>query len=194
MNILFFDTETTGKPVNYNASMKDLDNWPRVIQLAWQIANSKNEIIAEEKTLIRPDGWEVPVEDFWIRHGYSTEKCEAEGLPMDDVLSGFVSDIATYNVGMMVAHNIQFDYNVLGAEMIRYNKTTGRRIKQFCTMQFSTPLLQLPGKFGFKYPNLGELHQYLFNTGFDGAHDAASDVTACRNCFFELLKRELFSL
>lgn len=194
MNILFFDTETTGKPANYNASMLEVDNWPRVIQLAWQVADHTGKILTEDKTLIRPDGWKVPVEDFWIKHGYSTEKCESEGLPMDDVLDGFISDILNYGISMIVAHNIQFDYNVLGAEMIRYKKTTGRRLKQFCTMQFATPLCQIPSKMGFKLPRLEELYRFLFDTGFDGAHDAANDVTACRECFFEMLKRELFNL
>lgn len=194
MHILFIDTETTGKPANYNASMLEVDNWPRVIQLAWQITDEKNRLLAEEKTLIKPNGWVVPAEEFWINHGYSTEKCENEGLPMEDVLNAFITDITSYGVSLMVAHNIQFDYNVLGAEMIRYKKTTGRRLKQFCTMQFSTPLLQIPSKIGFKYPRLEELHTYLFNKGFDGAHDAANDVTACRECFFEMLKRELFNL
>jgi len=194
MNILFFDTETTGKPANYNASMFDLNNWPRVIQLAWQIGNQYGEILSEEKTLIRPDGWVVPVEDFWIKHGYSTENCLAEGLPMADVLDGFISDIISFNVNMIVAHNIQFDYHVLGAEMIRYKKTTGRRMKQFCTMQFATPLCQIPGKIGFKFPRLEELYRYLFNKDFDGAHDALNDVSACRESFFEMHKRNLFQL
>jgi hypothetical protein len=34
MNYLIFDTETTGTPKNYKAPMKDIENWPRVIQLA----------------------------------------------------------------------------------------------------------------------------------------------------------------
>jgi hypothetical protein len=32
---LFFDTETTGLPKNYKAPVTDLNNWPRLVQLAW---------------------------------------------------------------------------------------------------------------------------------------------------------------
>lgn len=194
MNILFFDTETTGKPVSYTAQMHELNNWPRVIQLAWQIADENGTVISSAKTLIKPDGWIVPVEDFWIQHGYSTEKCDSEGLLMAEVLAAFVENILTWDVQMIVAHNIQFDYNVLGAEMIRYKKSTGRKLRQFCTMQFGTQLCRIPGKMGFKYPRLEELYRYLFKKGFDGAHDAENDVSACRECFFEILQRGLFQL
>lgn len=31
---LFFDTETTGLPKNWKAPVSDLNNWPRLVQLA----------------------------------------------------------------------------------------------------------------------------------------------------------------
>ncbi|MCX6741278.1 MAG: hypothetical protein NTY61_02675, partial [Candidatus Parcubacteria bacterium] len=34
---LFFDTETTGLPKNWKAPIEDLDNWPRIVQIAWAI-------------------------------------------------------------------------------------------------------------------------------------------------------------
>ena len=30
-----FDTETTGLPKEYDAPYTDIDNWPRLVQLAW---------------------------------------------------------------------------------------------------------------------------------------------------------------
>ena len=30
---LFFDTETTGLPANWQAPMSDLENWPRLVQI-----------------------------------------------------------------------------------------------------------------------------------------------------------------
>ena len=32
---LFFDTETTGLPRNWKAPVTHLNNWPRMIQIAW---------------------------------------------------------------------------------------------------------------------------------------------------------------
>ena len=34
---LIFDTETTGLPRNWNAPLSDAENWPRCIQIAWQL-------------------------------------------------------------------------------------------------------------------------------------------------------------
>ena len=34
----------------------------------------------------------------------------------------------------------------------------------------------------------------LFEKGFDGAHDAFADITATRNCFLELVKREIITI
>ena len=34
---LIFDTETTGLPKRWDAPITDTDNWPRCIQIAWQL-------------------------------------------------------------------------------------------------------------------------------------------------------------
>ena len=60
---------------------------------------------------------------------------------------------------------------------------------KICTMEMSTDYCELPGPYGYKWPSLSELHYKLFNEYFDEAHDAAVDVRACANCFFELKDR-----
>lgn len=39
---LFIDCETTGPPKNYRAPVDDLDNWPRLVQLAWARYDAKH--------------------------------------------------------------------------------------------------------------------------------------------------------
>lgn len=40
---LIFDTETTGLQKNWKAPVSDIDNWPRLVQIAWlQCDNSGN--------------------------------------------------------------------------------------------------------------------------------------------------------
>ena len=34
---IFFDTETTGFPRNWKAPVTDVDNWPRMVQIAWMV-------------------------------------------------------------------------------------------------------------------------------------------------------------
>jgi DNA polymerase III epsilon subunit-like protein len=40
---LFFDTETSGLPKNPQLSHTEVDNWPRLVQIAW-VLFSKNLI------------------------------------------------------------------------------------------------------------------------------------------------------
>tara|TARA_B110000908_G_C9962776_1_gene317636 strand:+ start:106 stop:219 length:114 start_codon:yes stop_codon:yes gene_type:complete len=35
MKILFFDTETTGLPKDFNAPIEEVENWPRLVQLGY---------------------------------------------------------------------------------------------------------------------------------------------------------------
>lgn len=189
MNILFFDTETTGKPLNYNAKVTDLENWPRIIQLGFIITTDKGEEITRFESLVKPDGWEIPKEEFWIKHGYSTEKNEKEGIPMPDILNQFIGGIHTLDVGLVVAHNVAFDMNIIGAEMIRYQRKVGKPLKWACTMTEGTNVCKIPGARGYKWPKLEELVRFLFNKELEGAHDAMADVSACCECFFELVNR-----
>ena len=73
---LIFDTETTGLPRNFNAPISDLDNWPRVVQLAWQLHDDSGELIAQQDFIIRPEGFNIPFESERV-HGISTELAQA---------------------------------------------------------------------------------------------------------------------
>lgn len=188
MAYLIFDTETTGVPKNYKAPMSDLDNWPRIIQLAWVLYSDAGDFIAGRKDLIKPDGWVVPTEKFWVENGFTQEQNMNEGIPIAEALGYFIQQINT-TAHTLVAHNFNFDFNILGAEMIRSNMKAQRRLKKVCTMLSSVDFCKLPAKYGFKWPKLIELHIKLFNEGFEGAHDALADVKACGKCFFRL--REL---
>jgi hypothetical protein len=61
-------------------------------------------------------------------------------------------------------------------------------------MMQSTEICHIPGPYGFKWPTLAQLHQELFQTTFEDAHDAGADVAACAKCFFELKRRGGISL
>lgn len=191
MRYIFFDTETTGKPKNYGAKMTDIENWPRVTQLAWVVYEEEN-IISQHTFLIKPDGWTVPKEKFFIDNNMSTERCETEGIPMPKVIEVFAHEAKECEY--LVAHNIGFDYNVFGAEMLRYKMGVGKKLKQVCTMVSATDYCQLPGPYGLKWPKLEELYYKLFQCGFDGAHDALTDVLQTAKCFFALKQKGILKL
>jgi len=186
MKVLVFDTETTGLPTNWKAPMTKLDNWPYVIQLAWVVADETGKILKEHEYLIKPDGWTVPTGQFWQENGFKQELSIEHGVDLSVVLDLFVEHLSQCD--LLISHNMQFDYNVLGAEMIRHKKQ-GKVLPKICTKLASTDYCKIPNKYNtFKWPKLIELHEKLFNKGFTGAHDALVDVIACKNCFFELLK------
>ena len=58
---LVFDTETTGLPRNFNAPITDVENWPRVVQLAWQIHDADGVLVEQKDFLIKPVGFNIPI-------------------------------------------------------------------------------------------------------------------------------------
>lgn len=69
---LIFDTETTGLPKNFKAPISDTDNWPRCIQIAWQLHDFDGSLIENKDFIIYPDGFDVPFQAEKI-HGISTD-------------------------------------------------------------------------------------------------------------------------
>lgn len=189
---LFFDTETTGKAKNFNASFKDIDNWPRITQLAWQVYSKEGKLFKSYSSLIKPDGWEIPKEQFFIDNNMSTERCEKDGVDLKKVIDLFVIELNQCK--FLLAHNMSFDLNVMACEMFRTGITAENKPVKFCTMKSMTDIMQLPGPYGFKYPSLNELHNWLFGCSFEGAHDALDDVKATAKCFFELKRKKLITI
>lgn len=70
---LFFDTETTGLPRNWKAPVTDLNNWPRMIQIAWILCDTAGNRINTHSYIIKPEGFTVPVESSRV-HGITTER------------------------------------------------------------------------------------------------------------------------
>ena len=189
---LVFDTETTGLPIRYDARISDVDNWPRVIQLAWAFYGSNRKLIESRVDLIKPDGWVIPTERFWIENGFSQSQSESDGIPIKDALSGFLDKVE--QTQYLVAHNMSYDHPVLGAECVRAKIQSRHKPERICTKDISTDFCKMPGKYGYKWPTLSELHLKLFDVDFEGAHDALLDVKACAKCLFELERKKVVQL
>ena len=124
---LIFDTETTGLPKNYNAPVSDLENWPRLVQLAWQLHDGYGKLISAQNFIVKPDGFTIPYNSQQI-HGISTERAMEEGYDLNEVLKAFTEDLNKTKIA--VGHNIEFDLNIVGAEYLRTeqdNKLEGRK-------------------------------------------------------------------
>lgn len=189
--ILFFDTETTGVPKNYKAPASDTKNWPRLVQLAWLLADEAGAESSHGEFIVKPDGFTIPPEAARI-HGITTERALAEGVALRTAVDAIVADIQKAQA--LIAHNVSFDEKILGAELIRLGCTNHLEAKpRKCTMQSATDYCRLPGPYGYKWPKLQELHQKLFGESFEGAHRALADVRACARCYFELVRLGVLS-
>ena len=49
---LIFDTETTGLPKRWGAPISDTDNWPRCIQIAWQLHDDMGKLVEHQDYLV----------------------------------------------------------------------------------------------------------------------------------------------
>ncbi|NBL64654.1 DNA polymerase III subunit alpha [Flavobacterium sp. NST-5] len=191
---LIFDTETTGLPKRWDAPITDTDNWPRCIQIAWQLHDQMGNLIEHQDYLVKPDGFDIPYDAERI-HGISTDLAEEQGLPIQEVLAKF--NIALSKAKFIVGQNVGFDVNIMGSEFYRSgvaNRLQEMPVLDTCT-EYTAELLKLPGGRGgkFKLPTLTELHQFLFGVPFAEAHNATADVEATTRCFLELIRKEAFT-
>jgi DNA polymerase III subunit epsilon len=185
---LFFDTETADLPERWDAPVTDLDNWPRIVQLAWVTADAQEDASPPQVHLIRPDGFVISASARQV-HGISTEYAAAHGVPLRPVLEQF--SLAVERAQTLVAHNVDFDAHIVGAELLRAGMPNVLQNKTLrCTMRESVDFCKLPGPRGYKWPTLAELHRRLFGKPFADAHDAAADCLACMRCFFALRERK----
>ena len=190
---LIFDTETTGLPQNWKAPLTDFDNWPRLVQLAWQVHDIEGKLIDVQNYIVKPEGFDIPYNAAKI-HGISTDRAEKEGMPLVEVLEIFMQDLE--KVKFVVGHNVSFDNNIVGCEFLRKNMfNLLQSMPAIDTKDDATDYCQIPSSRGakFKWPKLIELHQKLFGESFAEAHNASADVEATARCFLELLRLDVIS-
>ena len=197
--LLFFDTETTGLPNDWNAPSSDVTNWPRIVQISWIVSNVRGQIISKQNYIVKPEGFSIPTEVSQI-HGITTERALEVGEKLNNILDHFLRDLqqASYVIG----HNISFDKNVVEAEI--YRKGGEKHLDEIviekyvdmlenkptiCTMLSSTNYCRIPRyDNGYKWPKLSELYEKLFYKELVDAHDSSVDIQATFDCFWKLVE------
>lgn len=177
MKLLIFDTETTGLPKSRKPSTEGSNNWPHIVSISWVILDSHtNKIEKECSYIVKPDGWVIPEESIRI-HKITNEIAAKEGIPLAKVLGEFLAE--PYDA--LVAHNMEFDYNVLDNAVrwdldMAFNEI---RKPKLCTMELSRDLCNLKTLFGKpKAPRLSELYEHAFGSApaMDTLHNSLVDT------------------
>ena len=202
MKILFFDTETTGLPLDFDEPYTNVKNWPRLVQLSWILEDTETNEVTEHDFIIEPVGFIIPYAATKIHH-ITHDWAERNGKPIKRVLLQF--DLDLFKADLLVGHNIEFDINIVAAEFYRLkkenrgvfgtgtihqiiNKLLSKR--NFCTMLNGTNYtkIEVPYQDEYKWPKLAELYRYFFGHDFKGAHNSLDDIRATRECFWEIVR------
>ncbi len=193
INVLIFDTETTGLPKKYNDPFNS-SNYLNcsMIEFGYTrvVINTRLCTIAEiergdlfvKRTI--PEKSKVFIKNLT---NIDNELLEKEGLDIKEVLEKFIT-LHSYS-DYVVGHNVSFDMDL----MIHELNTNGfeedaRRIfkidNTICTMKTACKVL------GYnKWPKLINLYKDLFFEEFTGAHNALQDVLATQECFCSMVER-----
>jgi DNA polymerase III epsilon subunit-like protein len=203
MKILCFDTETTGITPRCQPSFTNISEWPYIVQLAFILFDTD-----EKKILVKHD-FIVDVNENKVQipaaatnvHGITNTISKERGLPIHNVLNCFLCCL--HQCDMLVAHNLQFDWDMINAEILRQLLKDGTKIEKnliqkppkvihYCTMKNSVELCRIEmtnkytGEKFFKYPKQEQLHNYLFGNKPNNLHNAFNDVLVCLRCFYKL--------
>jgi len=183
---LIYDTSANGRPKSYKAPHDDSFNWPRLMQLSWIILDKDLKPTEDYNCYIKPVGYN-PSDDNLKRHHIEREKLDEQGDDITDVLAKF-SD-AVGKCEFVFAHNLAFNEGIMGAEYYRKSLSSPLiAADKYCLMHEATYFCKLPGKRGYKWPSLQEMHTRMFKQGFSPSNNARADVIACSRCFIYLKK------
>lgn len=204
INVLFFDTETNGLPLDRRALTSDVCKWPHILQISWTLksySESDSRVLETHTEYLKlPTG--VPWNDESAKFHKIPKKAIEMGQEPSEVLELFAKVAKKAHV--IVSHNLAFDKPVVRAAFYRLNpKETFSwwATHEFCTMDSTKALCKIPSKFGkpgdpWKWATLPELYSFLFNKDVSGVvlHTAEGDTQVLIQCFDELVKRRVVPL
>jgi DNA polymerase III epsilon subunit-like protein len=196
MKIIVFDTETSGLPKSRIITPNTIHLWPFIVQFSYIIFDTDTNVILKSyDAIVKVKPYNVISEDSIKFHGITQEISESKGIGIDTVLFTFINDID--NVDMIVAHNVEFDLNMIRVELLRLEPVSELSKSKFeahtnfyCTMRESVDLCKIEkensrGKY-YKFPTLTELHKHLFDVEPKHLHNSFHDILCTVRCFIKM--------
>ena len=194
MKLLVYDTETTGLPPKGErfVNKTNVGQWPYTVQFSYVIYDTDaNKLLKTYDSIIKLPTCVVITEESYSFHHISNKMSETKGKDINVVLREFLTDCS--QVDILVGHNINFDYNMVKAEMMRNAVYTTEDTKMlaskrmYCTARetygyCSIPAINWKGEKYFKYPTLTELYEKLFEVKPQNLHNSLNDVLVTLRC------------
>jgi DNA polymerase-3 subunit alpha len=182
--VLIIDTETNGLPdmkylpwgkYPYYKDMEKYDN-ARIVQITIMICDDDLNPMEIKDFIIKRDNFSI---DNYQFHGITNEISDNVGISFIDVMNQLSDCIKREK--KIIAHNIDFDINVILAECHRYGLNDLSddilRKQHICSMKSTKSVLKIINKYGrFKNPSLAELYYFNFNQPIENAHNSKYDV------------------
>ena len=137
--VMVFDTETSGLMPRHKAGtpFPPMEAYPYIMQISWIVYNvSSNQIeeVVNEYVQI-PDEAPISPESIQV-HGITREVTKEKGKPITQLLAKFF--VAYMKCDCIIAHNLQFDSELVRKEMWRNQKdlekviSSKERINMMC--------------------------------------------------------------
>ncbi len=167
--IMFMDTETSGF---YND----------ILQLAYVVCDTTGKIIKKVSRYVKN---RLPTIESTKIHGIDIDKIKSEGIDFFEIIKEFFNNLSDCKT--IVGHNLQYDLNTIQNDIRTYGinlvDSEGKPILNFVSKIKTQDTMNMGPK---KKIKLEELYHNLFNSKFDGAHNALYDVIATKDCYFKL--------
>ena len=174
--------ETNGLPYDWDAPVQYIDNWPEIIEIAWQLFDDERNLINERSLIVKPNDCEIS-EEIEVLTGITLENIHKNGIPPPIAFKELSKALQTFSP-ILVSHNCEFVTKVIAANCLRYDLNYSILFdEQVCTMKESIYFCELPN---LKYPKLSELSEALFSEKTENSHIALFDVQVIARAFFKL--------
>ncbi len=181
MKIIFLDTETNNIIKDFTTSTAEFQKWPLITQLAWIIDDENGNTIRTNNFFIHGQH---------IKHKYQER---AEKTTEKDALNCLMTDIIDSD--LIVAHNYEFDYNIIDAACNRLETRNEMIGKDFiCTMKAGTNFCNIKTENGLKYPTLIQLLYKVTEVPLPHQHEAFADAMMLKISFWGLFNLQVIPL
>ena len=180
---IFIDTETTGLVKDWNNPHNSSN--PDLVQLGFTVCDDNGRSIFTFGSLVIPYYDRDIDEGAFRAHGISKKMASEFGHDLQFVIDGFLYWLDKCNT--IIAHNLKFDRCVIekAFNISLINK------EHYCTMLESTNICKIiSNRSTYKWPKLEEAYMHFFGEKLIGAHDALTDVIACKRIYFEGLNNK----